>query len=198
MKYVLSTNSKNYVRGPLGTAEAFEWIVGKSSMLLLDGEIHKKHRTIISPAFRQGHLKKLIPIMLDCSQRLSNHWNHLITSDNESHITVDLKKYMSNITLNIIGLAGFGFDFDCIGKKSEFADGIQNVVNSQQLLDNIVVQYVTAYLPFLLTLFHKRISRIVKGIQITRKALKHMVRTKFNSIDQWKDSETSFLELVLG
>lgn len=196
VRHVLLSNAKNYVRGQFGPIEAFQSVVGKTSLLLLNGDMHKNHRSIISPAFRQGNLKKLLPLMFQCSNRLVDHWNEELKD--KSTMLVDIKKFMSNVTLNIIGLAAFGFDFECIGKKSALADGVQSIVEAQDILNQAVLQMFTTIFPSGTRLLKNSAKQYLKGIETTRQFLKHMVNEKIITIEEWKNSETSFLELVLG
>ena len=48
-------------------------LLGKG-LLLTDGELHRKQRKVVSPAFHFHHLKAMMPGMVDCTAVAMNEW----------------------------------------------------------------------------------------------------------------------------
>lgn len=87
-------------------------------VFLAEGEEHKKQRKDLMPAFAFRHVKELYPIFWRKSgelvQQLILHGQTGYHDDNKSGASVDVKDWASRATLDIIGLAGLGRDFDAI------------------------------------------------------------------------------------
>ncbi|MBP2478830.1 cytochrome P450/NADPH-cytochrome P450 reductase [Crossiella equi] len=62
-----------------------------------------KAHDILLPAFAMSSMRTYHPTMLDVARKLIAHW--------DAHETVDVAADMTKLTLDTIGLAGFGYDF---------------------------------------------------------------------------------------
>lgn len=178
VKYVLVTNAKNYTRGtteqPL---ETVLWIFGKSNLLSICGKKHKNHKSIINKAIKNESLKKLTGTFVDCANRLTDHWKKLIAAENESHITVDIRKYMNNVSLDIIGLLLFGIDYDCITNKCRFAEEIQKLIIGQRMLQSFLARCFAVFVnPSLSKIFNTQ--KLLPGACGTRNYIKKFVSDK--------------------
>ncbi|MEV7426640.1 cytochrome P450 [Streptomyces sp. NPDC091212] len=66
-----------------------------------------KAHDILMPAFSLGSMRTYHPVMLDVARRLIGSWDR----DAASATPVDVADDMTRMTLDTIGLTGFGFDF---------------------------------------------------------------------------------------
>ncbi|MFI9276096.1 bifunctional cytochrome P450/NADPH--P450 reductase [Kitasatospora sp. NPDC052896] len=66
-----------------------------------------KAHDILMPAFALGSMRTYHPVMLKVAQRLIDSWDHHAAAGT----AVDVPGDMTRMTLDTIGLAGFGFDF---------------------------------------------------------------------------------------
>ena len=87
-------------------------------VFLAEGDEHKKQRKDLMPAFAFRHIKELYPIFWYKSGELiqaliAHSETGCFDSDDRSSI-IDVKDWASRATLDIIGLAGLGRDFDAI------------------------------------------------------------------------------------
>lgn len=83
-------------------------------VFLAEGEEHKKQRKDLMPAFAFRHIKELYPIFWSKSSELIQALIlHSETGDKPS-ASIDVKDWASRATLDVIGLAGLGRDFDSI------------------------------------------------------------------------------------
>ena len=83
-------------------------------VFLAEGEEHKKQRKDLMPAFAFRHIKELYPIFWSKSSELIQALIlHSETGDKPS-ASIEVKDWASRATLDIIGLAGLGRDFDSI------------------------------------------------------------------------------------
>ncbi|MFD9717836.1 cytochrome P450 [Streptomyces sp. NPDC059076] len=73
----------------------------------------RKAHNILMPAFSFNALRAYHPTMLLAAQRLLANW------DARTGTPVDVAADMTRLTLDTIGLCGFGYDFDCFGGDEE-------------------------------------------------------------------------------
>ena len=87
-------------------------------VFLAEGEEHKKQRKDLMPAFAFRHIKELYPIFWSKSseliQALKVHGETGSRDSDRPNTSVDVKDWTSRATLDIIGLAGLGRDFNAI------------------------------------------------------------------------------------
>lgn len=87
-------------------------------VFLAEGEEHRKQRKDLMPAFAFRHVKELYPIFWSKSgelvQQLILHDQTGYRGDGKPGTSVDVKDWASRATLDIIGLAGLGRDFNAI------------------------------------------------------------------------------------
>ena len=87
-------------------------------VFLAEGEEHKKQRKDLMPAFAFRHIKELYPIFWSKSGELVRalilHGQNNCRDSDEPRVSIDVKDWASRATLDIIGLAGMGRDFEAI------------------------------------------------------------------------------------
>lgn len=87
-------------------------------VFLAEGEEHKKQRKDLMPAFAFRHIKELYPVFWSKSgelvQALTSHSEAGCKDGNKSGTSIDVKDWASRATLDIIGVAGLGRDFNAI------------------------------------------------------------------------------------
>ena len=87
-------------------------------VFLAEGEEHKKQRKDLMPAFAFRHIKELYPVFWNKSgelvHALSLHSESSYSDGDKPSAGIDVKDWTSRATLDIIGLAGLGRDFDAI------------------------------------------------------------------------------------
>ncbi|KAL8636826.1 MAG: hypothetical protein Q9228_005825 [Teloschistes exilis] len=87
-------------------------------LFLAEGEVHKRQRKLLMPAFAYRHVQNLYPMFWDKSRELMAA---IIASKGESgnvesdeSICVEVNRWASRATLDIIGQGGFGQSFNAI------------------------------------------------------------------------------------
>jgi len=98
-------NSKKYIKAQISN-NLLRRLVGEG-VLVVEGEEHKRQRKFLNPAFKSNHIKNMIPIFWSKGCELCEFWNDKVTSEDEFEIFTALTR----TTLDVIGLAGFGYDF---------------------------------------------------------------------------------------
>lgn len=139
-KHILQTNSKNYIRPPFAGMGVFRRLVGQSSILLSNGDAHRNQRALATPAFTPSNIRQLTPVMVEFGQKLVDRLTAICTSG-----LIDVKRELSKCTLDIIGKAGFGYDFDCISSTDD-SDRVSTVV--QTVMDYAAGLRLWYFLPY--------------------------------------------------
>ncbi|KAG9045759.1 hypothetical protein FS837_005680, partial [Tulasnella sp. UAMH 9824] len=115
LAYILN-HADSYPKPPQ-MREGFQQILG-------NGDDHRRQRRIMNPSFGPGQLRDLMPIFYDKAYELKDSWVQQIEAaiDPEG-IDADVFVWLNRATLDIIGLAGFGYDFNSVaeGEKNELA-----------------------------------------------------------------------------
>ncbi|KAK4705271.1 hypothetical protein P7C70_g937, partial [Phenoliferia sp. Uapishka_3] len=181
LTHILVANSYEYpkpqaMRGELGR------ILGKG-ILFAEGEDHRRQKKIMTPAFSPSALRDLTPIFFELSYKLRDAWMGLIETDTldprafsnqaaieafkesrkeEGQVVLEVMKWMSRYTLDVIGRAGFSYNFDALNRKENLlGDAFSGVFTSsvslptasgllaQRLLSTIVARFpnLLSYIP---------------------------------------------------
>ncbi|KDQ07870.1 hypothetical protein BOTBODRAFT_38429 [Botryobasidium botryosum FD-172 SS1] len=92
-------------------------MVGRG-LLFAEGDVHKRQRRVMNPSFGPAQIRNLTPIFLEKSQELRDVWLDKIAKGNGVHQT-DVMTWLSRATLDIIGLAGFDYEFSALTENSK-------------------------------------------------------------------------------
>lgn len=77
-------------------------------LLMTEGDEHRHHRKLIMPAFHFRHIKELYPVFWSKSIELCNTISTILQEDPGR--VLEIGHYSTQVTLDIIGLAGLGRD----------------------------------------------------------------------------------------
>lgn len=92
---------------PWITRSMLEPLLGANSLLLSEGALHRRHRSMISPAFHFIHLKGMTALMTDAAAACVERWVPRGATP-AAPVEVDAHVAISALTLDIIGRAAFG------------------------------------------------------------------------------------------
>ena len=109
---VLTTKSYDFVK-PALLASGIGRVLG-IGVLLAEGDEHKKQRKNLSPAFHFRHVKELYPIFWAKSQEMIHTIQDDLKKSTESRPSVEIGEYGNRATLDIIGAAGMGQQFNAL------------------------------------------------------------------------------------
>ncbi|KAK7056615.1 hypothetical protein VNI00_002332 [Paramarasmius palmivorus] len=106
---------------------------GAEGLLTSEGDVHRRQRKILAPAFTSSHIKSLTPIFWEKAEQLRDIWLSAAErssysnpstpttpseakwpSENESGVRIDALSWLARATLDIIGEAGFGYSFNSL------------------------------------------------------------------------------------
>ncbi|KAJ3512993.1 hypothetical protein NLJ89_g3199 [Agrocybe chaxingu] len=83
-----------------------------NGILIAEGEKHRQQRRIMNPAFGPAQTRELTEIFIEKSIELRDIW--LTESQKDGNSRIDVLSWLSRMTLDVIGLAGFNYKFDAL------------------------------------------------------------------------------------
>ncbi|KAK0506711.1 cytochrome P450 [Armillaria luteobubalina] len=97
---------------------------------IVDSETHHRQRKILNPAFSPTQLRISQVIFQQCSDKLVNSIKEsLIHTDD----TINIRDWTGKVTLDIIGLASFRYDFGTLeGQKTELGQAMRHLFTASQ------------------------------------------------------------------
>ncbi|KAK7042020.1 cytochrome P450 [Favolaschia claudopus] len=96
-------------------------IVGPG-VLVVEEDEHKKQRRIMNPAFGPTHLRALTSLFVEKSKQLRDIWTAKATQSGGS-VKLNVIPEFSTAALDIIGKAGFNYDFKSLGSAPSHGRG---------------------------------------------------------------------------
>ncbi|KAJ7857550.1 cytochrome P450 [Mycena leptocephala] len=109
------TNNHIYQK-PMHTRYNLSRIVGPG-LLVTEGEVHRQQRKIMNPAFGAPQIRELTGIFVAKSVELRDIWASQAAQSGTAR--VDALSWLSKATLDMIGLAGFNYNFNSLASESQ-------------------------------------------------------------------------------
>ncbi|GAC96781.1 hypothetical protein PHSY_004365 [Pseudozyma hubeiensis SY62] len=154
MNHILN-DSYNYTRSTAGT-KATKIIIG-NGVVAVFGDEHKKQRKMLAPAFSVDSLKGLMPIFTHATNQMMERFGKDTSLEERWGPDVkDSVKWFGRVTLDIIGRAGFDYDFGAVEQgpnglavRSTFHDAMTSTMNVSPI-DAVVGAFMFFVVPSLL------------------------------------------------
>ncbi|KAI0743350.1 cytochrome P450 [Daedaleopsis nitida] len=102
-----------YYEKPLESLKDLARILGEDGIIVIEGERHKRQRRVMNPAFGPTQIRELTEVFLAKANDLCTYWNTQIATQGES-IPINVIEGLSRMTLDVIGLAGFNYQFETL------------------------------------------------------------------------------------
>jgi len=167
-------------------------------ILLAEGDEHKRQRKLLMPAFSFRHVKDLYPIFWDKSKEMTNTISKHIKSSPDESSVVEIREWASRATLDIIGLAGCGRDFEALADpdsplnltyKSIFASG--RGAQLVQLFLNMLPFWLVKALPL------KRNDEIGKAVATIKSTARDLIAEKRKKMEKGESKQVDILSVAM-
>ncbi|KAF9903682.1 hypothetical protein EC991_003457 [Linnemannia zychae] len=112
IQHVFNTHSYKYPK-PQNLIRLLGEIIGHG-VLLAEGDAHRKQRKMLNPAFSHRHIKDMVHIMAGPAELLGKQWEERVDQSGGKPFELDITGDLGSCTLDIIGLSGFGYDFQAL------------------------------------------------------------------------------------
>ncbi|KAH9955260.1 cytochrome P450 [Russula dissimulans] len=117
LQYVLHTSGYHFSKGREIT-QSIKMTVGQG-LLWAHGTIHRRQRRIMTPAFSPPQLRSFLPLFLNSALKLTQKWkDEVISLGPTEQPVIDVTKWLSRTTLDVIGEAGFDFHFGSLDNET--------------------------------------------------------------------------------
>ncbi|OAX35974.1 cytochrome P450 [Rhizopogon vinicolor AM-OR11-026] len=185
---------------------AMDNMVSGKSLMWVEGEDHKRHRKVLSPAFGVPGARALLPFFNGCAESMSNKWMDLITNSKEQSAVLNIPAWVSRATLDAVGEAAFDVRFGSIdNKESALARAYSNMLHDifgSPSSEQIFFQEVAKYIPIRIldyfgeTSNNPRVQRAREVASLATSLAKQMVTDKAEMLLHRKGSRDVFSLLV--
>ncbi|KAL0947682.1 hypothetical protein HGRIS_013770 [Hohenbuehelia grisea] len=117
--YTVDTKALNHVlmnsniyQKPAVARRNLSHILG-AGVLVVEGEKHRQQRKVMNPAFGPVQIRELTNIFVQKAIKLRDLWS-VESSKEGGTARVDVLSWLSRMTLDVIGLAGFNYEFNAL------------------------------------------------------------------------------------
>jgi cytochrome P450 len=133
VKRVLVDNAANYSKETRG--QDLLRVVLRDGLFTSDGELWKRQRRLIQPAFHKDRIASFAPVMIDATRELVDRWAPLAAAGTE----LDVGEEMMRLTLTIVGRTLLGVDL--ADSASEVGQALTYVLRDLSARTTSVLDY---------------------------------------------------------
>ncbi|KAF9162760.1 hypothetical protein DFQ26_003249 [Actinomortierella ambigua] len=165
VQHVFLSHSYDYVKDER-VARFLGPVLGKG-ILLAEGDVHRKQRKMLNPAFGHRHVKEMVPLMAGPAAKLAKMWCERVQEAGADGLEFIVDEDMSRVTLDIIGLAGFGYSFDSLtNPDNELSRAYKALFNSSSMITQILSSFISFYnhIPIRRNRIRKHAIRVINKV----------------------------------
>ncbi|KAH7069785.1 cytochrome P450 [Paraphoma chrysanthemicola] len=167
-------------------------------ILIAEGDEHKRQRKMLMPAFSFRHIKDLYPIFWNKAREMTDRMSETIRSSPDGSTVIEIREWASRATLDIIGLAGCGQDFDALANPdNELNRTYKSIFSSNRGAQ--IVQLFLGMLPHWLAvaLPLKRNDEIGKAIGTIKNVARDLIADKRAKMLEGKADQVDILGVAM-
>ncbi|KAK1215344.1 hypothetical protein PQX77_022050 [Marasmius sp. AFHP31] len=125
-------------------------LTGKG-LFIAEGDQHRRQRRVMNPAFGPAEVRSLTEIFVEKSIELRDIWSSHIENNDGSRAELDVLYWLSKMTLDVIGQAGFNYQLDALsGKYNELNKAYTHVLGESNFMTpSVVLKLVFPFLRLL-------------------------------------------------
>nr|BAK09372.1 cytochrome P450 [Postia placenta] len=160
-------------------------------MLAAEGAAHKRQRRVATPAFSIQNMRALVPLVFAKGHELKERWAAMIAdpiagdSGKDARRRIDVCHWVSRATFDVIGSAGFDYQFNAIQNESNelfnaYKEMFEVAISQQQ---GSYRGLFAIYFPIIDVLFPDKAVRTVRRCQgVIRRVAGQLVQEKKRKI----------------
>ncbi|TFK44652.1 cytochrome-450 hydroxylase [Crucibulum laeve] len=166
-------------------------------MLAAEGQIHKRQRRVATPAFSIQNMRALVPLVFQKGTELKDRWSDMIQQtdrNKNSDLRIDICHWISRATFDVIGLAGFDYNFDAIRDETNelfmaYKEMFEVAISQGRPIRTIV----GIYFPLFNTLFPDKAVHTVKRCQrVIHRVAGELIQEKKRKIAEGEKSGSAY------
>ncbi|KAH7929280.1 cytochrome P450 [Leucogyrophana mollusca] len=117
-------------------------ILGKG-VLVVEGPQHRQQRRIMNPGFGPAQIRDLTDVFFEKAIKLRDVWTSSVIQDDAGKPKrVNVMPWLSRMTLDVIGLAGFNYEFNALNVNetpNELSAAFESMVTTNQAADKLAL-----------------------------------------------------------
>ena len=202
---VLVSQRHNYIKPPI--IRKFLRIILGDGLVLAEGEEHKFLRKNTQPAFTPSHIKDLYPMMWKkarvMTDSLREYIKHKPSGDELDACgiptgTVDMCYWGTRVSLDIIGQAGLGRDFNSL-KNSDDQLSKDYETLAEPSMEKLLWFFLNSQLSYrVVQVFPWRVNTLMgQRISSVRRISSELVQEKRKAIDKKEEDHFDILSLLI-
>ncbi|KAH7923529.1 cytochrome P450 [Leucogyrophana mollusca] len=165
--------SFTYVLTPLNKVFS-DMLLGKGSLLGSEGEVHRRLRKSLTPAFSIAAIRKLTSVFYDSAYKTKAAWDLILESTPDGAI-IEVQQWMNHISLDTIGIAGFSHDFGSLdGKHADVTEVFDSFSSAKPSPLFAVFLLLAPVLPWLVKLPNPR-TQLVRKLNASMGAISNQL-----------------------
>ncbi|KAK7051716.1 cytochrome P450 [Favolaschia claudopus] len=144
------TNPTIYQKPKTMLASAAHLLGG--GILSVESDEHKRHRRALNPAFGVSQIRQVTEIFNEKGVQLRELWNRELSQSNGGKIEIEVLSWMRRLTLDVIGQAGFNYQFNALepkGKPNELSEVFSELFHSPHANSYARYRIAQAIIPLL-------------------------------------------------
>ncbi|EJF60674.1 cytochrome P450 [Dichomitus squalens] len=149
LQYIYQTSGYNFPKQP--ERRILSRLVGDPGLTWAEGDVHKRQRKVMLPAFGSPESKALLPVFRHYAEQVTLKWKDLLTGNAEGSIKMNVHDFIAPATLEAIGEAAFDYKLGVLGDDaSELGKAYSNLIAtifSAPSSAKIFLQNVAHYVP---------------------------------------------------
>ncbi|KAH9173526.1 cytochrome P450 [Lactarius sanguifluus] len=177
LKHILHSAGYHYSRA-IVRVQFFRMAIG-NGIAAAEGQAHRRQRKIMSPAFSAHQIQSFLPLFHGTASKLVQRWKEVLAANPSGQPLVNVVGWFSRVSLDIIGEAGFDFQFGSL-------DNLTNplVIRSEkQIIDS------TLY-PSWYGLIFKETWKYIPGPLL--KYIRYIPTREYRELRSWLDNVRVF------
>ncbi|KAG8952969.1 hypothetical protein FRC04_003421 [Tulasnella sp. 424] len=143
-------------------------------LVAAEGDVHKRQRRIIQPAFSPAQIKQMTPTFVAKTQELKSIW---MSQCSGGPTTINVLQWLDHLTLDIIGETALGYSFDSLhGSSNELAKAFDDLLGETAMADPM--HFIAGIFPPAAKLPLKRNRATANAMAILQKVGQELVDAK--------------------
>ncbi|KAI0752821.1 cytochrome P450 [Daedaleopsis nitida] len=149
LQYIYQTSGYKFPKQP--ERRILSRLVGDTGLTWAEGDVHKRQRKVMLPAFGVPESKALLPVFRHYAEQVTLKWKDMLTGHSEGSIKLNVHENIAPATLEAIGEAAFDYKLGALqDDTSELGRAYSNVIAtifSEPSDAKIFIQNIAHYIP---------------------------------------------------
>lgn len=192
---VLNTNNYDWEKPP-GSKKFLARTLGEG-LVITEGNTHKAMRKVVAPAFSGHHIRDLVPLFYAKGLAFADSLAREAAKSTDGK--VEMLAQMSRVTLDIIGAAGVGKDFNTIeDNQNPLANSYAKITSSDRgPLWLFVLINTTMPTWFIERLRGTPYARVAEAQKQLRNDVRNLIQEKRRSTPDKLDEQKDIISIIL-